>query len=417
MKKLLGIVVLGLMFSLFTSQAISKDKLPGCKIPKKPKEKIIEAPEAALKKQKTPTTRLEKVLANRRTVNVFRAWTSHKKSSTNKYGLNWSGTPVIPGPSNLSLMEIYWNYHYTNKQDARYLSMKPFITNKNWGARGHSTGGEYGHTVWVNYFHPEFAEYFSNLVLKQAYRYDGLILDWWHNDHPGASKIKVKMARRKIAEAIRNKMGKEFIILGNVNWKGNGDTHDLINGVFMELAKSKKTSSAYSCNEISKIEKLIKFNDQNLSEPRIIGVNVWRITKKVPKELQKKLTIKLFGEERDVDMGDYWKLYYRSSPVNIQFAKLFTAMAMVIPENGYILYGDNNPDIPSGDHDHDYYGFYNTDLGKAISDGVEITNGLAYKKYEKGLIAYNRTKFKYTIKFKDGKKINIGPLKGIFVKD
>ena len=87
---------------------------------------------------------------------------------------------------------------------------------------------------------------------------------------------------------------------------------------------------------------------------------------------------------------------------------------MVIPENGYILYGDNNPDNPSGDHYHTYYDFYNTDLGKAISDGVEITDGLAYKKYEKGLIAYNRTKFKYTVKFKDGKKVNIGPLEGVF---
>ena len=80
MKKLIAIVVLGLLVSLVTSQAISA----GCKIPKKPKEKIIEAPEAVLKKQKTPTSRLEKVLANRRTINVFRAWASHKKSSTNK---------------------------------------------------------------------------------------------------------------------------------------------------------------------------------------------------------------------------------------------------------------------------------------------------------------------------------------------
>ena len=122
------------------------------------------------------------------------------------------------------------------------------------------------------------------------------------------------------------------------------------------------------------------------------------------------------GDERVMPKG-FWKQRYRSSPENIQLAKLYTAMTMVIPENGYILYADNNPDNPSGDHDHTYYDFYNTDLGKAISDGVEITDGLAYKKYEKGLIAYNRTKIKYTVKFKDGKKINIGPLEGIFVKD
>ena len=127
MKKLLGILVLGLLVSLVTSQAISA----GCKIPKKPKEKIIEAPEAVLKKQKTPTTRLEKVLANRRTINVFRAYAYHKKSSTNKYGLNWSSTPIVPGPSNLSLMSIDWNYHYSNEPRKLYPGLEPFITKKN----------------------------------------------------------------------------------------------------------------------------------------------------------------------------------------------------------------------------------------------------------------------------------------------
>ena len=404
MKKLLGIVVLGLLVSLVTSQAISA----GCKIPKKPKEKIIEAPEAVLKKQKTPTTRLEKVLANRRTINVFRAYAYHKRSSPNKYGLNWSQTPILPGPSNLSLMGIDWNYHYSNEPGALYPGLEPFITKKKWG---HSAA--YGKTVWVKYSHPEFADYFSNLVLEKAHGFDGVHLDWWHNNHE-TSKIKVKMARRKIAGAIRNKMGEEFIILGNVNWEGSRDTHDLINGVNMEL--NKKHRGGYSCNQISKIEKLIKFHDQNLSEPRIIAVDVWRITKKVPKELQKKLTLELMGDER-VMPKNFWKIRYRSSPENIQLAKLYTAMTMVIPENGYILYADNNPDNPSGDHDHTYYDFYNTDLGKAISDGVEITDGLAYKKYEKGLIAYNRTKFKYTIKFKDGKKVEVGPLEGVFVKD
>ena len=245
MKKLLGIVVLGLLVSLVTSQAISA----GCKIPKKPKEKIIEAPEAVLKKQKTPTTRLEKVLANKKTINVFRAW--NDDYGTKKYALYWTGTPRVPGPSNLGLKELYWNYHYPNKSSGHYPGLKTFITKKKWGARGHSTSGEYGYTVWVNYFHPEFADYFSDLVLKRAHVFDGIMLDWWHNEHPGASKIKIKMARRKIAEAIRNKMGEEFIILGNTNWHKDGDTHDLINGVFMELFKSKKTSGAYSCGQIA----------------------------------------------------------------------------------------------------------------------------------------------------------------------
>ena len=66
------------MFSLFTSQSFAA----GCKIPKKPKEKIIEAPKAVLKKQKnlsnkssdTQTTTITKYLAiakNKKT-NLFK---------------------------------------------------------------------------------------------------------------------------------------------------------------------------------------------------------------------------------------------------------------------------------------------------------------------------------------------------------
>ena len=131
----------------------------------------------------------------------------------------------------------------------------------------------------------------------------------------------------------------------------------------------------------------------------------------------KKKDNKFYKKKFGLSRNKYYALLYRQSEENIKFAKLFTAMAMVIPENGYILYGDNNPDNPEGDHFHDFYDFYKIDLGKATSHGMEITEGLAYKKYEKGLIAYNRTKFKYIIKFKDGKKVEIGPLEGVFVKD
>ena len=31
-------------------------------------------------------------------------------------------------------------------------------------------------------------------------------------------------------------------------------------------------------------------------------------------------------------------------------AKLLTAMSVVVPTNGYILYGDNNTDTSDGDH-------------------------------------------------------------------
>ena len=56
----------------------------------------------------------------------------------------------------------------------------------------------------------------------------------------------------------------------------------------------------------------------------------------------------------------------RLSEENIKLAKLFTAMGLVIPDNGYVLYADNNPDWSGGDHQHHYYDFWKTDLGLSL---------------------------------------------------
>ena len=421
MKKLLGIVVLGLSLSLVTSQAISA----GCKVPKKPKEKIIEAPEAVLKKQKISTNIIEKVLAKRRTINVFKAWNGSINDTKEKpYGLIWDGqsfgqfstgkinkTLVDAGyMDTIFLLEQYWAYfrdtNNINKTSKYYTDFR-FVFGEY-----EIKSMEYGYTRKLNYHHPDFLNLLTarTLAMKEA-GYHGVMLDLWKNQHPNDRKPyfkpwppskkkqkKVQEGRLKIAKAIREKMGDDFIILGNVNYEKDKSIHAYMNGVFLEFHKKTKR---YPCKKISEMEEVIKFHDQHLSEPRIIAVNPWRVTKKFSGSKWDKFPL----IEKD-----------RSSPENIQFAKLFTAMAMVIPENGYIMYGDNNWDFTTSEHMHTYYDFYNTDLGKATSHGMEITEGLGYKKYEKGLIAYNRTKFKYIIKFKDGKKVEIGPLEGVFVK-
>ncbi len=419
MKKLLGIVVLSLLL-------IHPVYAGTCKTPKNPKENFVLAPEPVPYTRKSPTNRIEEVLSKRKTINVFRPW--HKRMyDSNKYGLFWDGASIIPPKSfNLGIREIFWHYYSTKSYYHWYEGIDKFYKNRNWKNNYQGKDGKiYGKRIIIDHTHVDFPKYITNLIKENTKTMDGILFDWWHDEHDfagGFSKSKVKQSRINISKEIRNELGDDFLIIGNTNWRKDSGTHDTINGVFMELNK-KNLSSGYSCGQIKNIEGIIKFHDQNLQEPRIIAVNPWRITK-VSKELVKKLTKERSGEDfEDLSKIDkkmwtnYWKINYRSSSENIKFAKLFTAMAMVIPENGYILYGDNNPDNPGGDHFHDYYDFYNTDLGRETSRGMEITEGLGYKKYEKGLIAYNRTKFKYIIKFKDGKKVEIGPLEGVFVKD
>ena len=417
MKKLLSIIVLGLLLG-------GSAYAGTCKTPKNPKEKFILAPEPVSYTRKSPTNRIEEVLSKRKTINVFRAW-HNNFGKTENYGMTWAGNPVSISKNRFSIAEVYWSYAYPNKSwyKPRYPGIEEFLTKKNWG---HSK--EYGKTVVVNLRDPGYLSYLQKIIKIRTNSIDGVLFDWWHNRHQGSggySKKTVKKFRTEFVKQTREKFGKDFLIIGNVNWDKDTGTHNYINGVFRELYKKKKATGGYSCSQINKMDELLKFHDQNLQEPRIIAFEPWRITKTPSKEIIDKLEQEKFGKKISNDAykkvfkmskKKYWAVHYRSSPENIKFAKLFTAMAMVIPENGYILYGDNNPDNPKGDHFHDFYDFYNTDLGKETSVGMEITKGLGFKMYEKGVIVYNYTKERYKIKFTNQKEATIDPLEGMFVE-
>ena len=98
--------------------------------------------------------------------------------------------------------------------------------------------------------------------------------------------------------------------------------------------------------------------------------------------------------------------------VSTYFKPKFPPEINFIPKNGYILYADNNPDWPGGDHQHLYYDFYKTDLGKPNGSMVEVKTGVAYKKFDKGLAAYNRTSSSESFSV-DGTNITLGSLEGL----
>ena len=405
-------VLLILFFLSISSQLYAAT----CKVKDNQKIKEIVAPDAIEYSRENSGNRIDSVLANRKTINLFRAWRSWELGSKD-YGLGWGVQTVSPPTStHLSLREIYWAYTYPDQNYSGQIGMEKFALKSKWGDKAWQ---EYGRTLNVDYTHPDFLDYITQLVKSRTEGMDGVIFDLWRNDnhsyYGGKSSSTVKKYRYKIAKSIREEMGKDFIILGNINWEKQKDTHEFINGVFLELWK--KTRSGYTCKQIKDIASIIEFHDKNLSYPRLVAVNVWKIAKNPPKEKEKELTKKIFGKEVDIKKfdKDYWIKNYRSSPENIRFAKLFTAMAMVIPENGYILYGDNNRDNPNHDHHHEIYDFYKIDLCKPTSLKTDIKDGLAFKLHEKGVIAYNLTKNNYLIKF-DKKEVLVKSFEGVFEK-
>ena len=327
-------------------------------------------------------------LVARRTINPFRAW--HLGEGTKDYALFW-GYNAPKRYDALSLVTPTWNYYYPSS--GGYEGIERFLRR---GAWDHDA--EYGETLPVDYRSESFRNWFINEVGRQinANEADGVMLDWWHDwhmDSNGFSSNEVQRSRHALAAALRKSFGENFIVMGNVNWGENTDVVNL-NGVFMELNKD-NAARVYSSSELQKIEKALWKIEKELLPPKLIALEGWRSTR-----------VKMGNRRYSSEINDD-----RNSPENRQIAKLLTAMSVVIPSNGYILYGDNNQDTTNGDHAHTLYDFYDFDVGKPISAPKRLFSGVAFKEHQRGIVAYNITSrdhnfevqnINFTVKAKSG---------------
>ncbi|UTC74206.1 hypothetical protein E4O03_08100 [Treponema sp. OMZ 792] len=357
-------------------------------------------------------------IENKPTIPIFNAWGTKETigdcdTEQNPYSLIWTSIGISKEiestETDLSSNESYrmqkdkntiylispqWNCWYPDYNVLPKTS--PFYLDEIFKPHENS---EYPKTFVLNFEKEEW----HSLLGKKALSYknagfEGLIFDWWSDEAGnGRSRERVQKARLNILKSIREKVGNDFILMGNVNWTINDPTSKYLSGAFMELWKPElnKGYDLYDKDNpemsIEKMEEALLYWNQVLQWPKIIAFETWKITE-----------------------GNY--IEDRVSKKNIKYAKLFAAMACVIPDNGYFLYADNNGDTESSDHEHEYYDFYKTDLGKAVSGMVKIKEGIAYKIYQKGIIAYNRTETEESFKLADGTKINLKPLEGLFLK-
>ena len=330
-------------------------------------------------------------LRNRKTINVFRAWNRHL--SWSGYGLKWQSDEP-KSKTAITLDTPNWNYHYPNQNYNKYPGVEKFFTTKEW-----NHDPNYGKTIALEYANAEYIPWFVDLVESRTSKLsvNGVMLDWWHNRHTdsnGYSKATIKTVRKKLAAELKKRMGDDFIIMGNVNWDKDSDTVSIINGVYLELTKNPYNTSStrlYNANELRKIERLLYYYENNLRHPKLIALEGWRKTLSLS----------------DAD---------RNSKENRKMAKLLTAMSVVIPTHGYILYADNNNDSALMDHEHIIYDFYKFDIGKPVTNLQKISSGAAYKEHDKGIIAYNINSKPISFKINDTHTITIPASSGAFCR-
>lgn len=200
-------------------------------------------------------------------------------------------------------------------------------------------GWDEGGFLLLDFSSPEFRQH----VAKQAKAavesgiFDGIMLDWWDDDKD----------RLELVRIIRKAIGPAALIIANANDRRTPQTAPYINGYFMECYRSENTQ------DWQRIADTLQWAEANLRKPTINCLEIW----------------------------------YHNSRKDMNLMRATTCLSLTL-SNGYCLFSDPNP-LPKPDHLHDWYDFWNTDLGKPTAKGKKDPAGYLIRDFEKGKAVYN----------------------------
>ena len=228
--------------------------------------------------------------------------------------------------------------------------------------------------------------------LQKSGLFDGIMLDWWNEDS-ATSPISVDdrsatiltpeaelEARLSILRKIREQVGDDFLILVNANTRQIPKSASYVNGIFMECYKP-EYHKGYNLNQIKRIESTLHWAEQHLKTPRINCLEGWRVV------------TDYLGDQNT-------RIAERNSPENQQWMRMITALSLT-HSDGYLLFGDDNA-IPTPDHLHNWYDFWDVELGQPVQEQAkqyQDVSGLFIRKFENGWAVYNRSGTMQVISF------------------
>jgi hypothetical protein len=182
---------------------------------------------------------------------------------------------------------------------------------------------------------------------------DGVMLDWWRDDDDRLTLIKL----------VREAVGPDALILANANDRTTPRTAEFINGYFMECYRS---ATAF---QWKKIAQTLAWAEKSLRKPRINCLETW----------------------------------YHKSRNDLNLMRAATTLSLT-HSDGYCLFSDPNT-LPTGDHRHNWYTFWNKSLGKPKGPGRTASDGSVRREFDKGTVIYNPMGSKpLTVKFAKPRK-------------
>jgi len=166
---------------------------------------------------------------------------------------------------------------------------------------------------------------------------DGVMLDWWSDD----------ASRLELIREVREAVGERAIIIANANDRRTPQTAPFINGYFMECYRSQ------TAQEWKTIADTLVWAEAHLREPRVNCLETW------------------FHKSRD----------------DLDQMRATTTLVLT-HSDGYCLFSDPNP-LPTPDHLHNWYPFWERSLGKPIAERQSRPDGTVSREFENGAAVYN----------------------------
>lgn len=203
-------------------------------------------------------------------------------------------------------------------------------------------GWEEGNFLKMNFLDSTYRQHVANRA-KAAIEtgvVDGIMLDWWNEGKNTAARV-------ALVETIRATIGPDALIIVNSNDRTIPLSAQFVNGLFMECYKSDKPW------HWDTILSTLMWAEQNLRAPQINCLETW----------------------------------YVNSRDDLNRMRATTCMALTV-SNGYALFSDPNS-LPTPDHLHNWYPFWDAPLGKPVEAGKKRDDGAWDRLYENGFVVYN----------------------------
>lgn len=200
-------------------------------------------------------------------------------------------------------------------------------------------GWKEGRFFRLDFANPEFRRHIARqaAALMATGCVDGIMLDWWEDDGD----------RLRLIQEIRTAIGEKPLVLVNSNDRKIPLTASHVNGLFMECTRTKTPA------DWQKIAATLEWAERSLRSPRINCLETW----------------------------------WHTSRGDLRLMRLTTTLSAVL-SNGYALFSDPNP-LPTPDHRHDWYPFWNAELGRPLEAYQRLPNGLLARRFENGVAVCN----------------------------